>query len=124
MVEFHLQKQKVCIVSMAEISVAEMSIGRNVCGQNVGAQRKVLPKATLGSGNRAADQCLCFHYKDSTIFFYFLNLKFHVSSYLQWPYSLCRPWSVSETPKTGFGMTWLILYLQHSEHILEPSILF
>ena len=34
------------------------------------------------SGNREADQRLCFHYMDSTIPVYFLNPKFPVSSHL------------------------------------------
>ena len=39
------------------------------------------------SGNREADQRLCFRYTDSTILSY-LNPKFQASSHLQWLYSL------------------------------------
>ena len=46
MVEFHLQKQKVCIFSMAEMSVAVMSIGRNVRGRIV-CGRKVLAETSM-----------------------------------------------------------------------------
>ena len=58
--------------------------------------------------NCEADQCLCFHYGDSTIP---LLSKSKVSS-LQ-PSSvaaqadLCQPWS--EMPKTGFLALWHIL---------------
>ena len=57
--------------------------------------------------NRAADQCLCFRYIDSTIS---QLLKSEISSRL--PYSvaaqpgLFRTWS--ETPKTGFLRTRLV----------------
>ena len=60
-------------------------------------------------GNREADQRLCFRYIDSAIP---LVPKYEISSL--WPYSyvvvqpgLCRTWS--ETPKTGFLTTRLIL---------------
>ena len=36
------------------------------------------------SGNREADQRLCFRYTDRTIPRYFLNLKFQASSHLVW----------------------------------------
>ena len=61
-------------------------------------------------GNHEADQCLCFRYTDSTIP---LLSKSKISSLL--PYSvtvqpgLCQTWS--ETPKTGFLRTRLILCL-------------
>ena len=59
-------------------------------------------------GNREADQRLCFRYTESTIP---LLPKSEISSL--WPSSvavqtgLCRTWS--ETPKTGFLRTRLIL---------------
>ena len=59
-------------------------------------------------GNHEADQRLCFRYSDSTIP---LLLKSEISSF--WLFServqagLCRTWS--ETPKTGFLASRLIL---------------
>ena len=61
-------------------------------------------------GNREADQCLCFRYIGSAIP---LLPKYEISSL--YPYcvvvepGLCRTWS--ETPKTGFLITRLILHL-------------
>ena len=39
------------------------------------------------TGNREADQRLCFRYTDTVQSLYFLNPKFQVSSHLQWLYS-------------------------------------
>ena len=59
-------------------------------------------------GNCAADHHLCFQYIDCTI----LLLKSEISSLLPSSVAiqpgLCRIWS--ETPKTGFLMTWLKFY--------------
>ena len=61
-------------------------------------------------GNREADQRLCFHYTDSTIRLLPIS---EISSL--WPScvvvqpGLCGTWS--ETPKTGFLRTRLILYM-------------
>ena len=59
-------------------------------------------------GNREADQCLCFHYIDSTIplLSKYKILSLYPSSVAVQP-GLCGTWS--ETPKTGFLMPWLIL---------------
>ena len=68
-------------------------------------------------GNREADQRLCFRYIDSTISFL---PKYEISS-LQ-PFSvaaqpgLCGAWS--ETPKTGFLRTRLILSRQQVTEVL------
>ena len=70
-------------------------------------------------GNREADQRLCFRYTDSTVS---LLPKYEISS-LQ-PSSvavqpgLCGTWS--ETPKTGFLTTRLILY--RHVNIILPDI--
>ena len=60
--------------------------------------------------NYAADQRLCFYYIDSTIL---LLPKSEISSFLPSSvavqHGLCRTWS--ETPKTGFLATGLILSL-------------
>ena len=55
-------------------------------------------------GNSASDQCLCFHYIDNTRSLYFLNPKFQAFIHIVWLYS-----PVSETPKTGFLLTRLII---------------
>ena len=56
---------------------------------------------------RAADQCFCFHYMDSTIP---ILPKFEISSHLPSSVTiqpgLCRTWL--EIPKTGFLATQLI----------------
>ena len=61
-------------------------------------------------GNREADQRLCFRYTDSTIP---LLSKSEISSLLSSSVAvqpgLCRTWS--ETPKTGFLRTRLILFV-------------
>ena len=61
-------------------------------------------------GNREADQHLCFHYTDSTIP---LLPKYEISnmqpSSVVVQSGLCGTWS--ETPKTGFLTTRLILFL-------------
>ena len=67
-------------------------------------------------GNRAADQGLYFHYIYSTIL-----LK--ISNHLLWPHSLvCLTWS--ETPKTGFLMTWLNVCLFQGYDLIGRSGLF
>ena len=71
-------------------------------------------------GNREADQRLCFRYKDSTIP---LLPKSEISSL--YPSSvavqpgLCRTWS--ETLKTGFLTTRLILHAILKTYILQPQ---
>ena len=60
-------------------------------------------------GNRTADQCLCFHYTDSTIP---LLPKSEISrlylSSVAPQAGLC--WTWSETPKTGFLVSGSFLY--------------
>ena len=79
-------------------------------------------------GNREADQRLCFRHTDSTIP---LLSESEISSL--WPYSviaqpgLCQTWS--ETPKTGFLRTRLIILSNDRSinHILDfqsPNFLF
>ena len=67
-------------------------------------------------GDREADQRLCFRYIDSTIP---LLPKYEISSFqlssVTVQTSLCRTWS--ETPKTGFLRTRLILFSQVTQRI-------
>ena len=59
--------------------------------------------------NREADQRLCFHYSDSTIpLFPKSEISSPLPSSVVVQRGLCRTWS--ETPKTGFLTTRLILF--------------
>ena len=74
-------------------------------------------------GNRTADQCLCFCYKDSHLTTPLLPI-FKISNILPSSvveqFGLCQTWS--ETMKTGFLATWLIsLYISEIESALLCS---
>ena len=93
-----------CLYSFKKVMIHNMSrIVRkpDFClGENKGADQL--------RGNREADQRLCFRYSDSTIP---LLLKSEISSFYLFSElvqaGLCRTWS--ETPKTGFLASRLIL---------------
>ena len=68
-------------------------------------------------GNREADQRLCFRYSDSTIP---LLSKYEISCFylssVTVQLDLCRTWS--ETPKTGFLASRLILFPNEHVYVL------
>ena len=78
-------------------------------------------EANQVSGNRQADQPLCFHYRDSTIP---LLTKSEISSlyqsYVVVQPGLCRTWS--ETPKIAFLTTRFISYIIALEQTAEHKI--
>ena len=73
-------------------------------------------------GNRVADQRLCFRYTDSTIL---LLPKFEISSLQPSPVAVQPCWS--ETPKTGFLKTRLILkpyYRTYHLFLIRTTLIF